>query len=250
VPRVKNLTLPPPATASVRTRAAPQVARSGDAALVAVTGMVDELFPGFGDLSDARVAVIDLGGITFMTSFGVRQWLRSMAAIPSTVTHLYLLRCPTIIVDQLNMILNFGGRAKILSLAAPFVCTKCSASSKEIVDVLAEGAMIRQGQLAPRVCKRCGSPMVLDELVESYFACLTKYGAVEADHAALQLVANAETLQLTAVKPSVQHAPETGTIAQSTAVIPAKQGSIVPKIVVGVILTGVAVGVYLAVGPR
>jgi hypothetical protein len=235
---------------ALRTRAAPQVARSGDAALVAVTGMIDELFPGFGDLSGARVAIIDLGGITFMTSFGVRQWLRSMAAIPPTVTYLYLLRCPTIIVDQLNMILNFGGRAKILSLAAPFICSSCSATSKEIVDVLAEGALIQQGELAQRTCKKCNGALVLDELVESYFACLKKYGAIEADPSALALISNAESLQLTAVKPSVQHAPETGTVTPSTAIVAKPTTSIVPKILVGVILTGIAVGVYLAVGPR
>ncbi|CAN5755866.1 hypothetical protein BH11MYX2_BH11MYX2_03000 [soil metagenome] len=213
--------------------------------------MVDELFPGFGELADARVAVIDLGGITFMTSFGVRQWLRSMAAIPPTVTHLYLLRCPTIIVDQLNMILNFGGRAKILSLAAPFICSSCSATSKDIVDVLAEGSMIQQGLLAPRSCKKCNGALVLDELVESYFACLTKYGATEVDPSALALIANAESLQLTAVKPSVQHAAEAGgSISPSSTVVVAKRGSIVPAILVGFILVGVAIGVYLAVGPR
>ena len=44
-----------------------------------------------------------------MTSFGVRQWLKGMDALPKTITDLYLLGCPTFFVDQLNMVLNFGG---------------------------------------------------------------------------------------------------------------------------------------------
>ena len=49
-----------------------------------------------------------------MTSFGVRQWLKAMDALPKTVTDLYLFGCPTFFVDQLNMVLNFGGAAKVL----------------------------------------------------------------------------------------------------------------------------------------
>lgn len=248
VPRVNKLILPSPPSTSTRTRVAPQIARAGDAALVAVSGMVDELFPGFGDLADVRVAVIDLGGITFMTSFGVRQWLRSMAAIPASATHLYLLRCPTIIVDQLNMILNFGGRAKILSLAAPFICSACSASSKEVIDVLAEGVSIQRGELGPRSCKRCGATLVLDDDIESYFACLKKYQATEVDPAATALLANASTLSHTAVKTTAL--PGATAVAAAITLASTPRSRALPIIAVTVILTAAAVGVYLAVGPR
>ena len=245
--RVKKSTLAPPNP--TRTRAAPQISRSGDAALCAVTGMIDELFPGFGIPADARVAVVDLSGVTFMTSFGVRQWLRSMAAVPPSVTHMYLVRCPTIIVDQLNMILNFGGPAKIISLAAPFICSSCNATSKEVVDVLTEGEAIRQGQLLPRTCKKCNGALVFDDYVESYFACLKKYAATDVDPAAHALIANAANLTRTAVKAPVNPAAASVT-AMPAADAPREGGrSLLPVIVVALVLIAVAAGVYLLVGP-
>ena len=235
---------PPHAT---RTRAAPQISRVGDATLCTVSGMIDEQFPGFGIPDDARVAVVDLSGVTFMTSFGVRQWLRSMAAVPASVTHMYLVRCPMIIVDQLNMILNFGGRAKILSLAAPFICSACNATSKDVVDVIAEGDAIRHAQLLPRACQRCGGTLVLDDHVESYFACLAKYGATEVDPAATSLIANAATLTRTAVKPLVK--PVAAAVITSSADRSREGRSLLPLIVLAVVLVAAAVGVYLLMGP-
>jgi len=86
----------------------------GEVALVNVNGLVDEHFQGFGAFGDGtRSIVLNVTGMTRMTSFGVRQWLKGMDAIPKTVTDLYLLGCPTFFVDQLNMVLNFGGSAQI-----------------------------------------------------------------------------------------------------------------------------------------
>lgn len=256
VSRVKQPSLPPPASTRTRTRVAPEVSRAGDGAIVTVMGMIDELFPGFGELADARVVVIDLAGVTFMTSFGVRQWLRSMAAIPATVEHLYLLHCPTIIVDQLNMILNFGGRATIVSLDAPFICSKCSATSKEVVDVLAEGDAIQRGELAPRSCKRCNGALLFDDYVESYFACLKKYRAIEVEPSATALIASAKTLRRTAVKSAPRAASASATVASATVASAAAGSSpgtprsrIFSIIVIAVLLIAAAVGVYLLVGP-
>ena len=63
-------------------RAEVEITNAGDAALVRVHGMLDEHFTGFGD-PGASVVVLDVGGLKFITSFGVRQWLRAMAASPA-----------------------------------------------------------------------------------------------------------------------------------------------------------------------
>lgn len=209
--------------------------------------MIDEHFPGFGDailLSDMKIVVLDLQGITFMTSFGVRQWLRSMAAIPPTVKHLYLVGCPPIIVDQLNMILNFGGPGKIISLAAPFACTQCGASSRETIDVLAEGATIAQGQIASRTCMRCGGTLVLDDNIDSYFACLKKYGATTIEPAAAEVVARRAELKKVALKP-----PGQPVRAATVSVAPSRARSIIPLVALVVVLLAIAIGVYVLVGP-
>ena len=237
---------------SARTRIAPQVAKLGDAALVSVHGMIDEHFPGFGDLTDVTTAVLDLQGVTFMTSFGVRQWLKAMAAVPATVTHLYLMNCPTIIVDQLNMILNFGGRAKIISLAAPFACAQCNATGKEIIDVIAEGPSIARGELAARTCRKCGGELVLDDDVASYFACLKKYGATSVEPAAAQLVANRSALKNVIVKPSIRAASAPSAVAAAPAVAvasPSRARTLVPVVALVALLLAIAIGVYVLVGP-
>ena len=250
--RVRPEAKSPSSPQSARTRVAPQVAKVGDAALVNVQGMVDEHFPGFGDLSDARVVVLDLEGVTFMTSFGVRRWLKSMAAVPETVEHLYLMNCPTIVVDQLKMILNFGGKGKLISLAAPFACTSCGAGSKETIDVLAEGAgILSNGQLAARACRKCGGAVTLDDNIDSYFACLKKYGATSVDPAAAQLVANAGALKKVAVKPSIRAATAAvaGVAVPPAVTVAAPKKSVVPVIALVMLLLAIAIGVYVLVGP-
>src|SRR4051794_8284783 len=85
---------------TARAKAAVKVTTSDDAALVSVSGLIDERFLGFGDLGGRKIAIIDVSGMTRMTSFGVRQWLKAMDALPKSITDLYLLGCPTFFVDQ------------------------------------------------------------------------------------------------------------------------------------------------------
>jgi eukaryotic-like serine/threonine-protein kinase len=161
----------------------------GDAALVEIRGPVDETFAGFGDLSGAKTIVISLLAATRMTSFGVRQWLMASAALPTGI-EIYLLDCPTFFVDQLNMVLNLGGSAKVLSVAAPYACPGCGVESSEIVDVLAERSNLAKRVITEKPCRQCGITLELDETPESYFAFVAKYGATSIQPAAAELLAN------------------------------------------------------------
>jgi len=156
--------------------------------LITVAGMVDERFAGFGDLATAKSIVIDITKMTRMTSFGVRQWLNAMATLPKAVP-IYLLGCPTFFVDQLNMVLNFGGPAKVLTVVAPYTCTSCGVESGETIDVLREGAGLVKGVVAHRECQRCGGLLEFDETLESYFAFLATYAATSLAPAAAELLA-------------------------------------------------------------
>src|SRR5438552_2575923 len=125
----------------VRPKAGVEMSASGEVALVTVSGLVDEHFAGFGTIgTDIKSVVINTSEMTRMTSFGVRQWLKAMDAIPKSVSDLYLLGCPTFFVDQLNMVLNFGGAAQVLTVVAPYTCPSCGAESGETIDVLVERA--------------------------------------------------------------------------------------------------------------
>lgn len=174
-----------------RPKASVDVTTVGDAALVSVAGLVDEHFTGFGNLGDGvRTVIINVAGMTRMTSFGVRQWLKGMDALPKSISDLYLLGCPTFFVDQLNMVLNFGGAAQILTVVAPYTCPSCGVESGETIDVLAERAALARGGVSEKECARCGGKLEFDETPESYFSFVSKYAASSIQPAAAQLLAS------------------------------------------------------------
>jgi serine/threonine protein kinase len=175
---------------AARSGATVDVTPMGEAALVKVTGLVDERFLGFGNVGASKIVVISVSGMTRMTSFGVRQWLKAMDALPKTITDLYLLGCPTFFVDQLNMVLNFGGAAKVLTVLAPFTCPACGIESGETTDVMAERANLAKGILPDKECARCSGKLEFDETPESYFAFVNKYGATSIQPAAAQMLAH------------------------------------------------------------
>ena len=167
-----------------------EVQTMGEVALVNVHGLVDEHFQGFGLFGDGtKSLVLNVSGMTRMTSFGVRQWLKGMDAIPKTVTDLYLLGCPTFFVDQLNMVLNFGGAAQILTVVAPYTCPSCGVESGETIDVLAERAGLAKGGTPDKECSRCGGRLEFDETPESYFSFVSKYAALSLQPAVAQVLA-------------------------------------------------------------
>jgi serine/threonine protein kinase len=175
----------PPAIQQASVEAVPLA----DVVLLNVSGLVDERFTGFGSFGNATSLVINVAGITRMTSFGVRQWLKAMDALPKKRTELFLLGCPTVFVDQLNMVLNFGGAAKVLTVAAPYTCTSCGVESGESIDVLAERTNLANGVTPEKQCARCGGKLEFDESPESYFAFVNKYGATTIDNATAQALA-------------------------------------------------------------
>ena len=153
-----------------------EVVQVGDTALVTVTGLIDERFAGFGRVvAGMKNVVLDVGAMTRMTSFGVRQWLNAMEDLRS-ISDLYVLNCPTFFVDQLNMVLNFGGSAKVLTAVAPYVCPGCGVESGELVDVHARrGTLTREPP--EKLCSRCGTKLEFDESPDSYFGFVAKYAA-------------------------------------------------------------------------
>ncbi len=177
-----------PAVAAARP-AQVELATMGDAALVSVSGLVDERFLGFGDVGSTKSVVLNVSGMTRMTSFGVRQWIKAIEALPKSISNLYLLGCPTFFVDQLNMVLNFGGPAAILTVVAPYRCPSCDLETSESIDVLAERADLAKGGLPEKTCTRCNGKLEFDETPESYFAFLTKYAASSIQADAAQMLA-------------------------------------------------------------
>src|SRR5512139_911899 len=154
-----------------------RVMTTGEVAVLNVAGLVDERFTGFGAVGEVKALVINVAEITRITSFGVRQWLQAMEALPPTITERYLLGCPTFFVDQLNMVLDFAGGARVLTAAAPFSCPSCGEDTEATIDLVAERAKLVRGDAPEKQCPRCRKNLALDEAPDSYFSFVENHGA-------------------------------------------------------------------------
>jgi len=234
--------------------ATPAIVTLGDAALVRVSGTVDEHFPGFGDLGAASTAVIDVSAVRFMTSFGVARWLRAMAAVPPSVRDVYLAGCPPIFVEQINMIMNFAGRAKILSLNVPYTCTKCGAEIDELVDVISGGPQLADGVLPDKKCPHCHGKLAVDVIITTYLGCLRSFAATRINPAAAQLLqANPAQLQARPVAPVPARAKPRLDPRLVAAAPPAidepRRRPLLTLLLFIVTVAAIGAGAYLLVGP-
>ena len=150
----------------------------GNAVCLRLTGIIDESLdaPAIFAALPAHV-VLDLAGIKRITSFGVRQWSDAMKLLGASVQHLYVLRAPSCFVDQLNMVLNFGGRSEVVTATALYFCDKCQEERPVPIDVLGEHALLTSGAAPPAPCPTCGTAMALEEDPQQAFRYVASYGA-------------------------------------------------------------------------
>jgi hypothetical protein len=113
--------------------------------------------------------VLNLKDITSINSCGIRSWVNFLKDLGSTVQVSYE-ECPPVIVRQMNMVPSFMGRAKVISVFAPYVCDNCE---KEKM-VLINSESFSKGNIQVRenfVCEFCQKgEMELDGQPEQYFA--------------------------------------------------------------------------------
>lgn len=112
--------------------------------------------------------VFHLGKIRRVNSCGVREWVGFISGL-HRVTELKLAHCAPQIVWNLNMILNFRGKAQVVSFYAPFRCQSCQAEQTLLLE-----ASTALKVLPTLRCSECGGELELDEFPERYFAFLER----------------------------------------------------------------------------
>jgi hypothetical protein len=150
-----------------------QIQPSGDA--LTLSGSIDET-AGLNDLlAQARGGrlVLDLGGITFINSLGVRDWIRMQAKATEQQLQVELRRVAEVIVHQLNMIVATRGTARVSSFFAPYACDACGREESLLLDTEAHGPQLSQLQPPPMTCPECGAQMAFNDFPERYFSFLT-----------------------------------------------------------------------------
>src|SRR5262245_21540642 len=133
-----------------------------------LAGQVDESFDPALLLTEAktRIVILNLKGITRLTSFGVREWTNAMRELCKRVEKVYWSECSPSIVTQLNMVANFSGTAQIVSVQARLYCELCGWETNLNIPVQ-QGVDVK---LAETQCEQCTAVMAFDDDLNTYFA--------------------------------------------------------------------------------
>lgn len=139
-----------------------------DGARVVLAGRLDDASPISelaSELPPGDVA-IDTGGVTFVTSIGMREWLRLLRALGArgTVT---LERVGVVLITHMNLLPELAG-VRITSFHAHYACDGCGAEATLVVDAVAHAAELRQMRVPRLPCPECGVPMELGDFPERY----------------------------------------------------------------------------------
>lgn len=143
---------------------------------LALAGAIDET-AGVAELvSRARGGrlVLDLAGITFINSLGVRDWIRLQAAASAAGVRVELHRVAEPLVHQLNMIVATRGDAHVGSFFAPYACDACGREDSLLVDAVAHAAGLGRLEPPPMTCPECAAPMAFNDFPERYFQFLKR----------------------------------------------------------------------------
>ena len=130
-----------------------------------IGGMLDET-SGLIDLlgrAANRKLVLDLAGVTFINSLGVRDWIRLQAAATKAGVQVEMRQVSEPVVHQLNMIVATRGTATVSSFFAPYACDACGREESRLVDALAHDGELRRMQAPAMSCPECGQPMAFND---------------------------------------------------------------------------------------
>ncbi|MCS6912780.1 MAG: hypothetical protein RMK29_17420 [Myxococcales bacterium] len=136
-----------------------------------LSGFIDEQFdgPGLARTLRGRYLVLDLGGVDRISSFGIRQWIDFISATRGRLQGVYFIEVSPKMVDQFNMVANFGGHGHIVSFFAPYRCDACDHDRRRLFRTDEETPLWRAGQAPPFSCPSCGSQEYFDEDPATYF---------------------------------------------------------------------------------
>jgi len=143
--------------------------------VLVLKGAIDESAGLIGLLERARDhrLVLDLGGITFINSLGVRDWIRMQAAAQRGGIAVELRRVAEPLVHQLNMIIATRGAARVTSFFAPYACDGCGREDALLIDAVANARGLAQLEPPAMTCVECGAQMAFNDFPERYFSFLS-----------------------------------------------------------------------------
>ena len=120
-----------------------------------------------------RVLMLDLGGVKFINSLGVREWVRLQTAARDQKVLLELVRVAEVLIHQLNIVPAARAASAVESFFATYLCDHCGHEQDELIEVSANQTALAAMKAPPATCKACKKPTVLAEAPELYFSFLS-----------------------------------------------------------------------------
>jgi hypothetical protein len=118
------------------------------------------------------VLTLDLGGVLFINSLGVREWVRLQAAAREAHVRLELLRVAEVLIHQLNIVPAARSASNVRSFFATYLCDSCGAEQDELIDVEGNRAALAALKAPAAACRVCKKPASLAEAPELYLSFL------------------------------------------------------------------------------
>ncbi len=159
------------AAASQRTlgRLDVRITRAGDTDTVVLVGQIDDqsMLSEIIDQLGGRV-VIDLAGVRFINSIGVREWIGLLQGLDAKKVPVALRSCSEPMVYQMNMVMEARGAATVESFHVPYVCDACGGTFSLVLEVAPHAAELKARTVPTRPCPDCAGTMVFDDFPNRY----------------------------------------------------------------------------------
>ncbi|MBU1068098.1 hypothetical protein KJ975_00885 [Myxococcota bacterium] len=136
------------------------------------------------------VLIVDLSGVRRISSFGIREWLEFLKIANEKCESIYFIKCPPRLIDQFNMVANFGGKGRILSFFAPYHCDYCERDDSVLLEVADHFETIKDKKIPDQPCEKCGNAEYLDEDPESFLSFLSAQDKPEPDPEVISFLAH------------------------------------------------------------
>ncbi len=139
-----------------------EIRELGKFVVVTIRGRINESFAGdtLGEKLQGSI-VFDLTEVDRITSFGVRAWLQMLNR--ARIREAYFVRASPAVVNQVTMMRNFCGPAKIHSLVAPYACEHCGNEFGVTYDAITDRTALRARNPFLVECPACRKAAELDE---------------------------------------------------------------------------------------
>lgn len=126
------------------------------------------------DSDGEATLVLDLQGITRINSYGIRQWINNLKRLKEKSPNLIFTRCPPMVIEQFNMISNFGAEGVVQSFYLPFYSEKLEKSELILTTVTSDLVNADHQSIIDRALKslNAADEYVFNDIEDEYFTFL------------------------------------------------------------------------------